>query len=261
MGYTKVISYSNLIEVYEYEKDIRDNGRKSVSSRDWRVNEDTGCCEDMAVIRKDREKRSQSQKVRTKENARRSMLAFKRLVASNLSEFDRPVFITLTYAENIEDLKLARKDFNSFATSLVYHFGKAVKYVCVPEFQKRGAVHFHTLFWGLPSVVVGEERHTRFLAGIWNRGFLDVCATDGNIKIAGYVAKYMEKSFLDERLKGMRAWTCSRNMLKPVVDKNAHLEMYYYGFRGIDLSTATTLHDKSFETQWLGKGRYRLFTI
>jgi len=253
MGYTKVISYSNLIEVYEYEGNIRHNGRKrgdSTSSIDSK---------DIRVRRDDVPQQEKQTKVRTKENARRSVLAFKRLVSANLSESDKPVFLTLTYAENLTDLKLARKDFNSFTTNVQYRFGKQIRFVCVPEFQKRVAVHFHTLFWGLAIEVVRNERDTRFLANMWGKGFVDLKETDGHKKIAGYCAKYMQKSFLDERLAGMRAWTCSRNMKKPFIDKNTLILPYYYGYHGIDLSTAQVLHESEYLTQWLGKGRYRLF--
>lgn len=255
MGYTKVISYSNIVEVYEYEENIRHNGRKK------RDSESSNSGKNISIRGADIPRQEKQTKVRNKANARRSVLAFKRLVSSNLGESDCPVFLTLTYAENLTDLRRARKDFNSFATNVKNRYGKQIRFVCVPEFQKRGAIHFHTLFWGLPSILVERERDTRVLAKLWGKGFIDLKKTDGNKKIAGYCAKYMQKSFLDERLSGMRAWTASRNLKKPFEDKNTLLLPYYYGYKGIDLSTATLLYESEYMTQWLGKGRCRLFAI
>lgn len=255
MGYVKIISYSNLVEIYEYEGNIRVHGRKR------RDVENSVGSKDISTCRADDGVESEQRKTRQAGNARRSVLAFKRLVSANLSEFDRPIFLTLTYAENQTDLRVARADWNAFTKLLTGRYGKQIRYVCVPEFQKRGAVHFHTLVWGLPSDLVIQERHTRELAGLWGKGFIDILATDGHKKIAGYLAKYMKKSFLDDRLAGMRAWTASRNMKRPFIDKNTMKLPYYYGYKGIDLSTASVLHTSEFETQWLGKGRFTLFAI
>jgi len=250
MGYVKVITYSNYIETYEYERSLPSRVQKYKGSDEFRSAQKS---------RADIGKQVEQKKVRQRGNARRSVLAFKRLVSANLGGFQHPVFLTLTYAENQTDLRKARKDFHSFSTYVGDRFGKQVRYVCVPEFQFRGAVHFHTIFWGLPEGITRFERENRILAGMWGRGYVDVQQTDGNQKIAGYLSKYMQKAFEDDRLAGMRAWTCSKNMVRPVIDKNTMIEPYYWGYKGIDLSTLLPLHQKEFNTLWLGKGRYRLF--
>jgi hypothetical protein len=72
--------------------------------------------------------------------------------------------------------------------------------VAVSEFQKRGAIHFHALVWGIPPSVVKAERHTRLVASIWGQGFTDMIETDGNSRLASYFAKYMKKAYLDPRM-------------------------------------------------------------
>jgi len=197
-------------------------------------------------------------KIRLPENARRAVLGFKRLVSANMGGVDMPVFASLTYAENFTNLRLARKDFNSFARGLKDEFGDNLRYLVVAEFQERGAVHFHALVWGIPTEVVARERLTRLVAGLWGKGFADLKVTRSPQGIAIYLSKYLTKTFLDPRLHGMKAYVASRNIIKPVVDKNAMLLPYLYG-AGYKLSTAVPLHEKEFMTQWLGKGRLRIY--
>lgn len=250
MGYVKVITYSNLIEVYEYERNL--------PFRVSKYKQGLAGISAPSEVRTDIRKQVEQKKARQKPNARRSVLAFKRLVSANLGGFQRPVFLTLTYAKNETDLGRARQDFNSFSSYVRDRFGKQIRFVCVPEFQFRGAIHFHTIFWGLPYSITSTEREFRILASMWGHGFVDLKQTDGNIKIATYLAKYMHKAFEDIRLSNKRAWTCSQNMIRPIEDKNTMINPYYYGYRGIELSTATLLHEREFNTYWLGKGRYRL---
>ena len=66
----------------------------------------------------------------------------------------KPVFITLTFADNIQDLFIANAEFTLFIKRLNYYVFKQkksiLKYLVVPEFQKRGAVHYHIIFFNLP---------------------------------------------------------------------------------------------------------------
>ncbi|HEV7423767.1 MAG TPA: hypothetical protein VGO21_01100, partial [Candidatus Paceibacterota bacterium] len=130
--------------------------------------------------------------------------------------------------------------------------------ICVPEFQKRGAVHFHALFWGLPEEIFLQERKTRMLAGFWAKGFVYLKETDGNEKLSFYLSKYMAKAFIDPRLKNQKCYVASRNIQRPKVIVGASplwpiLEDY-----GI---TGEPLVDREYDTKYLGKGRYRLFKI
>src|SRR5690606_15820961 len=102
--------------------------------------------------------------------------------ASNLGGSSLPILATLTYRDNFTDLSGAYKHFSAFIQSLRHKFGKTFKYICVPEFQKRGAVHFHALFWGLPENLLSLERKSRTLATIWGKGFVYLKQTDGNEK-------------------------------------------------------------------------------
>ena len=72
-------------------------------------------------------------------NILRSRFELQRLVKNNEKIFK--TFITLTFADNVEDIKIANKKFAIWRTK-VKSIYKNFAYVCVPEFQKRGAVHY-----------------------------------------------------------------------------------------------------------------------
>lgn len=257
MGYKKLIRYGEIIETYEYERPILYHGRKGS-----RVQRTLGV-PDVSLCREDIERQKEQKTARRKANVRNSVLAFKRLVLANLGRFDKPVFVSLTYASITSEINEAREDFKSFSKNLTRRFGSQIRYICVPEWQKRGSIHFHALVWGLPSGLVASERRTRLVAGFWGKGFVDLKETDGHAKIASYLSKYMSKVFIDDRLLGKKAYTASRNIKRPVVDKNPIMLMYNYGelLHLPDLSTAVLLQEKEYMTQWLGQAIYKRFQI
>ena len=61
-------------------------------------------------------------------------------------------FITLTFKENISDVTEANKLFNAWTKSVLRKYPE-FKYLCVPEFQKRGAVHYHLI----TNIVCGSD--------------------------------------------------------------------------------------------------------
>jgi hypothetical protein len=253
MGYNKIISYSNTIEVYEYERDIIrlvGRTRRNISSATSH--------DDIRISREDSLPKGDSEvKVgKRSDNARRASMAFRRIVASNLDGHSLPLLITLTYRDNLTDLSTAYRHLTAFIQSLRRRYGKAFAYVVVPEFQKRGAVHFHTLFWGLPENLLPMERKTRTLAQIWGHGFVYIKQTDGNERLAFYLAKYFTKAFVDPRLKNQKSYVASRNIKRPLIQKgpfNIAVVLEEYGVIG------EPLVDRTYLTNWLGEGRYRVF--
>lgn len=233
MSYIKTITYGDNAEIYEYDHPPpprRNTGRKEKLEID----------EDEKF-----EKR--------KDNAIQAQRNFRRLVGANLSN-EKPLLISLTYKENMQDISIAYKDYKSLIQALRYKYGKDIKYIAVPEFQHRGAVHFHALFWGLPAEVLREEKHTRTIAQIWGQGFVDIIQTDGHGKISSYLAKYMAKAFIDRRLKNQKAYVSSRNVLRPVVGRMILPVLYEYVEKD-----AIPVIDKKYKTKWMGECRHRLF--
>jgi len=195
-----------------------------------------------------------------KDNAARASMAFKRLILSNLGGADLPLLVSFTYNTHQGDIKQGYKDFSSFIQAMRYKFGKVFRYIAVPEFQKRGAVHFHALFWGLPADIAQTERSTRLVAGIWGHGFVDVVLTDGHEKISTYLSKYMAKSFIDYRLKNQKAYVCSRNLKRPEVSAGMNRATLELIMEELGVAGPPKV-DKKYITAWLGEAHYKVYTL
>lgn len=152
-------------------------------------------------------------------NINRSKLQCQRLAKCNADEWK--TFITLTFAENITDIAFANKKFRYFIDKVQRKF-KQLKYICIPEFQKRGAVHYH-LLTNIPlentdliyTQIDNEKfKHIKY----WNEGFTKVDSLNNDIKkIVGYVSKYMTKD-IDDRLYNRHRYFYSRNLIKPQIN-------------------------------------------
>jgi hypothetical protein len=131
----------------------------------------------------------------------------------------QPIFLTLTFAENVTGIQEANRQFRNFIQRLNYNvFGQKLsklKYLVVPEFQERGAVHYHAVFFNLPYL---KNIYDRVLE-IWGHGFTFV-ETIKNLKhLTAYVTKYITKGTSDERLNGEKSYFCSKGLIKPIVER------------------------------------------
>ena len=250
MGYNKIISYGNTVEIYEYEKDIITLKRSKRPRKDYSHDEDLGA--------RGKDTLSQRQLGKRQDNARRASMAFRRLVACNLGGSSRPLLVTLTYGENFTDLAGAYRHFSSCIQSLRHKYGKDFKYVCVPEFQQRGAVHFHALFWELPEEVFLSQREDRTIDRLWGHGYVFMKQTDGDEKLSFYLSKYMAKAFTDPRLKNQKCYVASRNILRPVV--KAGFSPLWPILDDYNIMEEAVV-DKTYNTKWLGKGRHRIYKL
>lgn len=139
-------------------------------------------------------------------------------------------FLTLTFKENIKDIDYANKIFHKFMVQFKRRCKKQdlnLMYICVPEFQKRGAVHYHLLTnIPLDSDLLPRQEHDKYKnfynVRYWNHGFSSAFDikndTDDTFNIALYVVKYLFKD-LDQRLFGHRRVLTSHNLKKPNVYK------------------------------------------
>ena len=158
-------------------------------------------------------------------NINRAKFELQRIVKANEQEFK--TFITLTFEQNITSIEEANKKFNSFRT-YIKRLKSDFKYVCVPEFQKRGAVHYHLLtnidytdfnllsqneikLWNKSS---RSWQVGRNIIG-WSSGYSLVKNME-KIEIIGYITKYMTKD-IDNRLWGKRRYLYSQNLIKPII--------------------------------------------
>jgi hypothetical protein len=159
---------------------------------------------------------------------RRSRSTITRLIYSNEKKFKS--FLTLTFKENLTDLKKANLHFKKFIMRLKTKYPDLV-YIGVPEFQKRGAVHYHLLtsidVSGYKDIFAFERD---FGDKIWKGGFVkfsNLVFKNGDFyqvkqqkrveNIGFYISKYIGKDLFDLRYFGSRKVLYSKNLLKPFI--------------------------------------------
>jgi len=140
----------------------------------------------------------------------------RRLVDANVKRYGyEPVFLTFTFAENITSVSVANKMFSDFIERLNYNYSTRFAYLTVVEFQKRGAVHYHCIFFNMPLHIEENERKERVIAKLWGHGFVDIERVRSARRVGPYVCKYLDKAVHDERLRGQKAYFTSRGLLRP----------------------------------------------
>lgn len=241
MGYCTVVHAGDLIEIYRYQyelpKHITDKAR--------------------VLYRKRSKKARDIVRDRRFDNLFRTRKKFVRLVRSQLRAVGSPSFFTFTCAE-VVGIVQAYSYFTEFIKRLRRVFGKDFSYIVVPEFQKRGSVHFHALIWGLNEYVVVEREYRQF-QNVWARGFLDCILTDGSPKLANYFSKYMLKTVRDKRLSGQKAFAVSSNVVRPVSINGSASVAYYEEVWPVE--AGDFVEYAIFDTMWLGRCDYKKITL
>lgn len=160
-------------------------------------------------------------------NITRSKLECQRLAKANMEDWKS--FITLTFEENIIDLKEANKKFRYYIDK-IQRLKKDFKYLCITEFQKRGAIHYHLLTnlecnskfipkQPIKSLYNPSSRTWKELEyydlPYWIDGYSSAEPMDSDSKkVVGYISKYMTKD-VDNRLFNRHRYFYSRNLNRP----------------------------------------------
>ena len=98
-------------------------------------------------------------------------------------------FVTLTFKANLSDINIANKIFQTWVRQVKRVYPEFM-YLGVPEYQKRGAVHYHIL----TNIEVGtkllpfqiDKNNRLYDAKYWNYGYssaFDLKTTDDNFNI------------------------------------------------------------------------------
>lgn len=151
-------------------------------------------------------------------NITRSKLQCQRIAKANMEYWE--TFITLTFADNVTDIKLANKRFKYFIDK-VRRIKNDLRYLVVPEHQKRGAIHYHLLTnisINDTKLMYNQEDNPKFKhIKYWLDGFNSVELIKGDAKkVIGYISKYMTKD-VDNRFFGQRRFFYSQNCIVPKV--------------------------------------------
>lgn len=180
----KLVANGHVLEVYRYEKPVCSNFEGQGGRR-----------------RKDAEESKRAREIR-RTSCNKARNEVRRKVLANFNEHSK--FVTLTFREDIRDVQTANKYFKKFMQRLRYRY-KGFKYLAVIEFTKEGRVHYHMIS-DLPYIP------NKDLAEIWSNGFVKINDIRGVDNVGAYMIKYMLKDLDDERLKGNKAYLCSKGL-------------------------------------------------
>ena len=215
----KLVECGSYVQLYCYsEKKARTTGKDTsdLELREYRMNKIFG----VTTTQQHNTVNEEQPKVVEQRNIIRSKLECQRLAKANMSDWK--TFITLTFEDttkfdvtNVDDCNKRLRYFIDKVKRVYPEF----KYICVPEFQKRGAVHYHLL----TNIAIDNEKliykqndNPRFFhIKYWIDGFTSVEKLKNEPKkVIGYIAKYMTKD-IDQKLFNRHRYFYSRNLITP----------------------------------------------
>lgn len=260
MSYFKVIQCGHITQVWEMEHapHIEKKFERCESQNDlldprdfqyWSGSEQTKEAwtkHKNNMLRLENERKKELFKVDRKEERKRQTLRdaknkVLRLAIENFSK--KSYFITLTYKDNMQDVKKADQDFKNFFKRFKYQMSdENAKYIAVREFQKRGAIHYHIITdirlplpdlpegWGVEMKngkrkmnTVAKNYDEKYLkplereigTKVWKHGYVDIKIIEHVDNVGAYMVKYMSKHIEDRRLDGFKVYLNSKGLIQP----------------------------------------------
>lgn len=168
---------------------------------------------------------------------RRTFKRMRGLINSNFFGDENELFITLTYAENMQDVQRLQYDLQKFMSKVKRALGE-IKYLSAVEPQQRGAWHAHLLVKQMTAHRTywpAEE-----IAEAWQHGFVHVQRLEDCDNVGAYLSAYLsnvpevdqqqrplqdvpKKVIKGARLhwykKGTHIYRASQNLERPIVKK------------------------------------------
>lgn len=160
---------------------------------------------------------------------------------------DFSFFVTLTFDGNKIDRmndSATKRKYSQWANDVKKQFPN-MYYVTVPEYHKKGGLHFHILIGGItldelkatPALNKrGKQIHKKGKAiwniGAWKKGFSTLSIIGNGEATKHYICKYITKQHADDRFFNKRRYYVSRNIERPEIEK--HVERVENALNGID---------------------------
>jgi hypothetical protein len=147
-----------------------------------------------------------------------------------------PIFLTLTFKEEVTDLRITNRLYSEFIQNYNYKIFKEkvkrLQYIAVPEFQKNGRVHYHVLLFNLPYNIKNYD----IAKTVWSHGYIWMKSLNksNGYGISRYMSKYLVKSCDDPRLFKKRKYFPSAKILRPI-----ELKGYFLGKNLLDAVIAS----------------------
>lgn len=247
----KAIVSGNVIEIFEYSEGYL-KGFKNDFSKNLSGRKENYKSEDYGENRK--------------QVLRRGKSNLRRLINANHSRYGKGLttkFMTLTFAENIKDLTMANYEFKKFILRLNYLATgtkrSTLKYSCVVEFQERGAIHYHIVFYNLPYI-----KHKELLKCWGNDRGLRINKIDNVDNVGTYIASYLGdpkknqgRASDDSRLEARKSYFSSRGLFKPIeiTDKKKVESLVH------SLPIENKVFSDEYENEYLGQISYKQYRI
>lgn len=131
-----------------------------------------------------------------------SMKKLRDIINYNVTDTEKVTWLTLTYAENMQDYNRLYEDYRKFNMRMKYYCKKnnlpSYEYIAVCEPQARGAWHMHIiLIWSDKAPFI----HNDIIYSLWKHGFTKTTAVKGNVDSLGYyLSAYLTDLPFDEAL-------------------------------------------------------------
>lgn len=195
--------------------------------------------------------------LRREDSIKRAQAKVRRLVNANARVYGyMPIFVTYTFRDDVEDIKVATRYFTEHIKELKRsHFGH-LRYLAVPEVQEKRAEkygvnvwHFHCIFFDLPYI---RGIKTIFETN-WKYGFIKIKAIDKVRNVGAYVSKYFGKQWASSRLKGQKSFFSSSRLYQPEIMRSLD--------RVPELSTMIEEYSSSYDSLRFGRVDYSQYKI
>jgi hypothetical protein len=213
---TKVCVQGNIVAVTDYSAANRKCHAIKVDADHW-VEPETG-----EVHEYDHSATSRTDNA---QGLRQTFAKIRALINANCTDPKKLRWITLTYAENMQDTERLYKDFDAFRKRFVRRWGKC-EYISVVEPQQRGAWHVHLIgiYPDRAPYIPNDE-----LRECWGQGFVRVESLDNIDNVGAYLSAYLA----DLPVDGDRGGTDKpqRDGSSKRILKGGRLSMYPKGMR------------------------------
>lgn len=145
---------------------------------------------------------------RQKRNAERSRRRSRAKVVELSESLKVDRMLTLTFQENIVSIDIALKAWKEFNRLLRVNKVN-LKYVCVPELQKRGAIHFHVaiskyVYWR--DLWLHWKKAVKVVSSFTGGIYINKNASEAKGGVARYIAKYINKCSAEWLGKGRKRY-------------------------------------------------------
>ena len=163
-------------------------------------------------------------------SARKAHAQIRDLIYANYGYHNElPKFFTLTFKGDA-GLPEANKKFHLFIKRVNFYLktidGRKLQYIAVPEFQKRGATHYHVIVFNFPFISDKDIFHGT-INELWPHGFVEatkISISNGLEPVVLYMTKYIRIQELDSRFDNKKRFFHSEGLFPPQIIKNSSPE-------------------------------------